>query len=90
MNSQTGYRVGDEHPAAIPDADLAQHIRAELAMAAALDAAAREHRCQAGRLLAGLRTVNPVSWCRCVDLDQRSAELLLELGAGAKPAGHPR
>ncbi|MHB8744592.1 MAG: hypothetical protein ACYC9L_15930 [Sulfuricaulis sp.] len=83
--SKTGYRVGEPHPV-----DIEQRIREELAQAAALDDAAREHRKAAGRLLAQARGEHPTGATWFAGLDMRSAELLIELGCAAKPAGHPR
>ena len=70
----------------------AQQITEALAMAAALDEAAREYRKAAGRMLAEVRSTDPMGngWYASVGLDQSSAELLVELGIGAIPAGHAR
>lgn len=72
--------------------DTAQQITEALTQAAALDDAAREHRKTAGRLLAQARGEHPTGaqWYTSAGLDMRSAELLIELGVGAKPAGYPR
>lgn len=71
---------------------LAQKIRAVLGAAAEYDSLALMNRRVAGRLLAELRSHNSVgsSWYRCVELDQRSADLLIELGCAARPVGHQR
>lgn len=74
-------------------AELAEQIREELTMAAALDQAAREHRKHAGRLLALAREQEPQGsgWHRAAGVeDQRTADLLIEMGAGAVPAGWHR
>ncbi len=73
--------------------DLASMIRAELAQAAALDQAAREHRRQAGRLLALAREEMPNGngWFRSAGItDDRTASLLIELGCGGLPHGFER
>jgi len=67
--------------------DLAERIRAELAQAQALDQAAREHRRQAGRLLALAREQETGSgWYMAAGIsDESSARLLIQLAAGGVP-----
>lgn len=67
--------------------DLAQRIREELAQAAALDSAAREHRREAGRLLALAREQeNGSGWYLAAGIgDESSARLLIQLAAGGVP-----
>lgn len=72
----------------IQPGDLASMIRAELAQAQALDQAAREHRRQAGRLLALAREQAPTGsgWFRDAGIaDAASARLLIQLAAGGLP-----
>lgn len=73
--------------------DIAEQIRAELAQAAALDEAARQHRRQAGRLLAQAREQAPSGsgWHRSAGVeDGETARLLIEMAAGGVPAGWHR
>lgn len=70
--------------------DIAERIREQLAMAQALDSAAREHRREAGRLLAMAREQAPTgsAWHRSAGVDDgETARLLIEMAAGGVPAG---
>lgn len=90
---EIGYRVGEIHPTSTdPTKELADNIRTALRLAADHDTAALKLRRHAGRLLAELRSQQPTGahWHNCVDLDQRSTDLLIELGCSARPAGHAR
>lgn len=65
-------------------------IRALLSEASELEAAARERRKQAGRLLAALRDATPVmGWLRALadlGIDQRTATMLIRLACGTEAA----
>lgn len=65
-------------------------IRDLLAQASEFDAAARERRKAAGRLLAALRDETPVlGWLRVladIGIDQRTASMLIDLATGRTAA----
>lgn len=88
MKTQVGYKVGEQHPTAATD--LAAAVRAELEAAAQIEEEARSRRRAAGRLLAQARAQHTdlrawARWVREAGIDQRGAELLLQLAAGAVP-----
>lgn len=91
MNVSLGYTVGTQHPSvtSLSD-DLVERVQRELATAADLEEKAREHRRQAGRLLAAARAQHPDAvgweeWIRSAGLDRRSVDLLMQLHAGGLP-----
>ena len=61
-----------------------KQIRKALRAASQHDERAREHRRDAGYLLAELRAQNPQRWHREVGIDARSGELLIEVAIGAR------
>lgn len=67
----------------------AKHIRQALREASRHDEAARQHRREAGWLLAELRAEQPREWHRLVGIDYRSGELLIELACGGRTADNP-
>lgn len=67
--------------------NMTDDIRRLLAGAHDLDRLARDCRREAGKLLAEARSERPTgsAWHQAVGLDQRSAELLIEMHAGSRP-----
>lgn len=72
--------------------DPRSQIRAHLERAAQLDSEARRHRQASGLLLAEVRAENASQgfWWRDAVNDERTALLLIEMAAEARPLGHAR